>query len=180
MKQTQNFIIQGRIPGDDDDTLAEVWVNDQESPTDVFIETILYGGNIPEDWKSRPPNVLENRYGEWAYVHSVVEFSNLNIECSLSDTCAQLASIPPHNPERFERADGIANPKYTNRMRAEFAMNALKSFQYARNVKEEVNLEVSDLICDLLHLVHSSDHPPLAILECAIADFLSEAGEIRF
>lgn len=78
----QKFIIQGRIPGDDDDTLAEVWVDDEESPTDVFIETILYEGSMPEDWKIRPPNVIENRYGEWAYVHSV-------IQCAIEDCLSE-------------------------------------------------------------------------------------------
>lgn len=172
----RKFIVQGRVPGDDDDTAAEVVINGDESPTDVFIESFLYRGNIPKDWKQRPPNTLENRYGEWAYVHSVIELPNKELDTLLSITLAQLVLIPPHNPDRFETVDGLKNPNYTNGMRVGFAMKALRSFQNACHMKEEVDVAASDLICDLLHLVHASDHLPLAILDSAINSFLSESG----
>ena len=71
----RRFVVQGRIPGEDDDTVTEVVVFGDESPSDRFVETILYGGNIPKDWKYRNPELVENRYGEWAYIQSVVENS---------------------------------------------------------------------------------------------------------
>ncbi len=89
------YIVSGRIPGDDDDTVAEVSVEGAESPIDVFIERILYDGDIPDDWKSRPPNILENRYGEWAYIQSVTESSQDSDEESwLTESLSKFASLP--------------------------------------------------------------------------------------
>jgi hypothetical protein len=69
----KKYIIQGRIPGDDDDTVAELTLTPDECPVETFIEKTLYDGNIPADWQTRPPTKSENRYGEWAYIQNVIE-----------------------------------------------------------------------------------------------------------
>ncbi len=70
---TKSYIVHGRIPGDDDDTFARLHLSPEECPIEAFIERILYGGNIPRDWQSRSPTSLENRFGEWAYIHGVIQ-----------------------------------------------------------------------------------------------------------
>lgn len=72
-KPSKKYIICGRIPGDDDDTLAELSLPPDECPMETFIEKTLYDGNIPADWQTRPPTKSENRYGEWAYIQNLIE-----------------------------------------------------------------------------------------------------------
>lgn len=173
------YIVSGRIPGDDDDTVAEVSVEGAESPVDVFIERILYDGDIPDDWKSRPPNILENRYREWAYIQSVTESSqDSDEESGLTERLSKFASLPPHNPARFKTTDGMDNPRCNNGMRAAFARDALEKFQQSCQMTEDVDIAAADLIGDLFHLVHASGHQPLSILESAFDHFLAEAGDL--
>jgi hypothetical protein len=71
-KPFEKYAVCGRIPGDDDDTLAEIRIRQGRSPIIEFVEKVLYDGRIPKDWKDRPPTHVENRYGEWAYIHDVI------------------------------------------------------------------------------------------------------------
>lgn len=69
---TKRYLISGRIPGDDDDTVAELHIGPADCPVTTFIEKMLYKGEIADDWQSRPPTRRENRYGEWAYVTQLI------------------------------------------------------------------------------------------------------------
>jgi hypothetical protein len=95
---------------------------------------------------------------------------------SLDELVKNLALLPPHNPDRFETTDGYDNPNCTNGMRAGFTIDALAAFQKACNMSEEPDVAVADLICDLLHFVHSLDYSPQDVLENALTDFIAEAG----
>ena len=75
-KLSKKCIVCGRVPGDDDDTLAELVLTPDECPIETFVEKILYDGNIPSDWQTRPPTRSENRYGEWAYIQHVIELDS--------------------------------------------------------------------------------------------------------
>jgi hypothetical protein len=68
----KHFVVLGRIPGADDDTMAHVQVLPGLNPASVFIREILYGGSLPCDWESRAPLPSENRFGEWAYIHQII------------------------------------------------------------------------------------------------------------
>ncbi len=174
---SKKFIVSGRIPGDDDDTLAEVSVEIDETPVNVFIERILYDGNIPADWKFRQPNKLENHYGEWAYIQNVIELPNvIGKECRLKEILLEFANIPPHNPARFETIDGLDSPRCTNAMRVALARTALKKFQNSSRTNDELDIVVADLIGNLLHLVHASGHDPASITRSALEHFFAEAG----
>lgn len=70
---SKKYIVSGRVPGADDDTLAEITIDPEQSPVVEFIENVLYGGDIPRDWQTRPPTKSENRYGEWAYIQDLIE-----------------------------------------------------------------------------------------------------------
>ena len=72
-KPFKKYIVCGRIPGADDDTLAEITIDPKQSPIVEFVEKVLYGGDIPVDWQTRSPKVSENRYGEWVYIQDVIE-----------------------------------------------------------------------------------------------------------
>ena len=90
----------------------------------------------------------------------------------------QLAAIPAHDPLRFETTDGLDNPKCTNGDRALFAAEALMSFQKACHMVEDVETAASDLICDLLHLLHANNRDLLSVLRIGINDFLCEASSL--
>jgi hypothetical protein len=92
---------------------------------------------------------------------------------------ASLATIPTHDPARYETTDGFDNPKCTNGDRASFATGALDAFQKICNTDEDIETTASDLICDLFHLLHSNQRDPLPVLHRGIHAFLCEAGEIR-
>jgi hypothetical protein len=73
MKESfEKYVVCGRIPGADDDTLAEIKIRHGQSPVKEFVEKMLYDGRIPNDWQTRSPTTLENRYGEWAYIQDVI------------------------------------------------------------------------------------------------------------
>ena len=97
---------------------------------------------------------------------------------SLPDLLAALATLPAHDPDRYETTDGFDNPNCTNGARATFASEALDSFQKACCMVEDIDTAASDLICDLLHLLHANNYDLLPVLQIGIQDFLCEAGEI--
>lgn len=176
---SKKFIVSGRIPGDDDDTLAEVSVEVDETPVNVFIERFLYDGVIPADWKFRQPNKLENNYGEWACIQYVIELpDDIEKKCGLKESLLGFANIPPHNPARFETIDGLDSPRCTNAMRVAFARTAIKKFQNSSRTNDEWNIAVVDLIGNLLHLVHASGHDPASITRSALEHFFAEAGGV--
>lgn len=92
---------------------------------------------------------------------------------------ADLAAIPPHDPARYETTDGFDNPTCTNGERASLAAEVLDTFQEICDMDEDVETAASDLICDLLHLLHANNIDPLPVLQRGIHAFLCEAGEIR-
>jgi hypothetical protein len=95
---------------------------------------------------------------------------------SLDELVKNLDLLPSHDPDRFETLDGYDNPDCTNRMRAGFTIDALAAFQKACHMDEEPDVAASDLICDLLHFVHSLDYSPKDVLESALTNFNAEAG----
>jgi hypothetical protein len=96
----------------------------------------------------------------------------------LVNILAELTEIPRHDPSRYETTDGFENPRCTNGNRALLAENALKAFQVACGMDEDVETAASDLICDLLHLLHANDRDPIPVFRNGIHGFLCEAGEI--
>ena len=88
----------------------------------------------------------------------------------------ELDSLPCHDAERFETLDALDNPDCNNGMRQEFAAAALRVFQEACHMNDDVNVAAADLIGDILHLVHASGYEPLTVLEAAIGHFIAEAG----
>lgn len=97
---------------------------------------------------------------------------------ALVNILADLTEIPVHDPSRYETTDGFENPKCTNGNRALLAANALKAFQEACGMDENVETAASDLICDLLHLLHANDRDLIPVFRNGIQGFLCEAGEI--
>lgn len=87
-----------------------------------------------------------------------------------------LESLPAYDPARFETTDGFDNPDCTNAKRAGFATEALATFQKACHMNEEPDVAASDLICDLLHFLHSLDYEPNKLLKTALTNFIAEAG----
>jgi hypothetical protein len=74
------FIVIGRIPGADEDTIAPICVVGDEDPADKFTHDILYQGVMPADWKEREPNYAENRHLEWRFINAVIEIPGPPIE----------------------------------------------------------------------------------------------------
>jgi hypothetical protein len=88
----------------------------------------------------------------------------------------RFADLPPHDPTRYETIDGFEDPKCTNGDRVSTSAGALEAFQKSCGMSEDVETAATDLICDLLHLVHSNDRDPLDVLRSGIRHFLCEAG----
>lgn len=95
---------------------------------------------------------------------------------SLFERIQSFDLLPPHDPDRYETTDGLDNPNCTNRMRADFSVGALGVFQNTCGMNEEIEVATGDLICDLLHRVHSLGSNPKDVLESALTSFLAEAG----
>lgn len=89
---------------------------------------------------------------------------------------SELQSIPAHDPDRFETTDGLDNPDCTNGDRADMALEALDCFQVACSMTEDVDTAASDLVCALLHLVHSRGFDLRLVLQNGLGNFLCEAG----
>ena len=84
---TRHFIVTGRVPGDDDDTVEHVVCVGDDDPWVKFVEQVLYDGNIvspaeydgeeigrscgaalPSDWQQREMDGrCDNPHKEWAY-----------------------------------------------------------------------------------------------------------------
>ena len=88
----------------------------------------------------------------------------------------ELECLPKHDPDRFETLDELGNPACTNGQRVNLALRAIESFQGACRMDEDFEVATSDLICDLLHLVHSVDGSPKEVIESALFSFIAEAG----
>lgn len=56
-----------------EDTVAYIFVSEDEDPESVFIREILYGGQLSDDWKDRFPTYEENSYGDWAHINGNIE-----------------------------------------------------------------------------------------------------------
>jgi hypothetical protein len=91
---------------------------------------------------------------------------------------SELSSIPTHDPERFETTDGLDNPSCTNGDRADMAQEALDCFQAACSMTEDVDTATSDLVCALLHLVHSRGFDLRLVLQNGLGNFLCEAAAL--
>jgi hypothetical protein len=89
---------------------------------------------------------------------------------------SELKTIPTHNPDRFETTDASDNPDCTNGDRAEMALETLDCFQEVCSMTEDVDTAASDLVCDLLHLVHSRGFDPRMMLQNGLGHFICEAG----
>lgn len=85
-----------------------------------------------------------------------------------------LTSIPPHDPERYAATDGLDNPGCTNGDRAASVQEALDCFQCTCGMEEDIDTAASDLICNLLHLVHSQGHDPREIFQNGLGNYLCE------
>lgn len=72
----RHWMVCGRIPGDDDDSMEYVTTVGDEDPTDAFT-LMMYDGSarLAEDWREREPNQSENPHGEWVYVNKTVEIN---------------------------------------------------------------------------------------------------------
>lgn len=89
-------MVHGRVPGDDDDTVAHIVVppGSDRSAWDIFVEEVLYDGNVmdaeeymreykesgcfpegylPSDWDVRDPMKGETTWDAWAYELDVRE-----------------------------------------------------------------------------------------------------------
>ena len=175
--KSRHFVIQGRIPGAPEDTMAYVAVSGGEAPTAKFIRDFLYQGRIPDDWETRCPTSEENMSGEWACIRNVIEFPMSPLDANgLGPDLLQFVDLPPHDPDRYQTADCLCNPNCTNGTRAEFASSALISFQQQCHMDDDPISAIEDLICDLLHLSHQLEADPTQILECAVEHFYAEAG----
>lgn len=95
---------------------------------------------------------------------------------SISELVLSLDLLPSYDPDRFESLDGYDNPNCTNKMRAGFTTEALDIYEQTCVMNEEPDVAISDLIADLLHLVHSSGYSPKEVLEKALTNFIAEAG----
>ena len=89
---------------------------------------------------------------------------------------SELQTIPAHDPDRYETTDGTDNPDCTNGDRADIALEALDYFQEACSMTEDVDTAASDLVCALLHLVHSRGFDLRLVLQNGLGNFLCEAG----
>jgi hypothetical protein len=104
--------------------------------------------------------------------------SKMPSDPQIGDLLAALATLPAHDPARFETTDGLDNPDCTNAVRADFAAQSLSTFQKACEMEEEIGTATADLICDLLHLLHANDLDLLYALQTALQGFLCEAGPL--
>lgn len=69
----RHFLMSGRRVGGCEDTVAYIFVSEDEDPEPVFIREILYGGQLSNDWEERLPTYEENSYGDWAYINGSIE-----------------------------------------------------------------------------------------------------------
>jgi hypothetical protein len=94
----------------------------------------------------------------------------------LSKLVENLDLMPAHDPNRFDSIDGYDDQNCTNMRRACLTIDALAVLQKTSHMNEEPGVVVADLICDLLHFVHSLEYSPKDVLESALTHFIAEAG----
>ena len=104
---------------------------------------------------------------------------NLKEFLDLQQLLTDLATIPAHNPTRYETTDGLDSPSCTNGDRVSFAAAAVDCFQQTCGMTEDLETAAADLICDLRHLLHANNQNPLPTLRNGIQAFLCEAGKIK-
>ncbi len=83
---------------------------------------------------------------------------------------------PPHDPYRFTTSDGLYDPDKSNGKRAESALKALEAFQQFNRISDDPLAEATDLICNIMHLVHFLGGNPLDCLYMAHSHFHAEAS----
>jgi hypothetical protein len=69
--KTKHYIVTGRIPYDDEDSLVHLELPAEANPVEAFVEWIWEGGfdELPADWRER-----DQPGGEpWAIINHVVE-----------------------------------------------------------------------------------------------------------
>lgn len=63
----RHFLVSGRAPSGNEETMAHVIVYGDEDPEHAFVEQYLYASDeLPEDWKTHPP-------GAWYTIKGCVE-----------------------------------------------------------------------------------------------------------
>lgn len=95
----------------------------------------------------------------------------------LNDWMESFDYLAPHEFNRFETTDGFENIDFTNGIRTELAQQAMSRFQTVCNMEDEPDIVASDLICNLLHLVHASGYNSIDVLLRAITNFKAESGD---
>jgi hypothetical protein len=83
--------------------------------------------------------------------------------------------LPPHNPHLVVPTDGFLDPDATNGLRARSARSAVLYYQNERAFDNEETTSATDLLTDLLHLLHSQGKDPISAIEKAREHFLAEA-----
>lgn len=86
---------------------------------------------------------------------------------------------PRHIPTRWETTDGFQDSDCPNHIRAELAKQRLCSTATTREGELDPEIEISDLICNLLHLAHSKRYDPLNVRQRAVTHFIAEAGNVN-
>ena len=98
---------------------------------------------------------------------------------SLSTLVTQLASLPPHDPTRYQTNDGLDEPDCTKGLGVAQGMSVLGFFERENHYHERHDSSTVDLICNLLHLAHERGQEPSEILTTALWNFLAEAGSLK-
>jgi hypothetical protein len=127
---------------------------------------------------------LAKRLAASVLLANIVPVTNMNTNKGIQESelnefltiLSELQTIPAHDPDRFETNDGLDNPDCTNGDRADMALEALDCFQVACSMTEDVDTAASDLVCALLHLVHSHGFDPRMVLQSGLGHFICEAG----
>ncbi len=81
----------------------------------------------------------------------------------------------PHDSERAYSLDGFSDPNVTNGKRVERVSALLLEYRNPNGLESETAECVTDLVVDLMHLLHSKSVDPLVIMERAKGHFLEEA-----
>ena len=83
-KDERHFIVSGRIPGDDEDTVSHVVVPLDVDPWHKFVETLYEDADeaLPADWSTQD-RITESGCVEWAILCAIIEINgaplNINI-----------------------------------------------------------------------------------------------------
>lgn len=88
---------------------------------------------------------------------------------------AELHSLPPHDPIRFQTTDGFDEPDRTNGVRAEEAKAALIAILGLSAYEKDRDCSIRDQITNLLHLAHAEGLNVAQTWEMALQNFCAEA-----